>query len=356
MAFIYSTRPGWAVDVAMRDVKLKEVAEAFGQQGISGSLDGKVLAFVPGLHPDPASIQVSASDFIVKDLVAPGIVIDKIDATLAVSGGTLQLNPIRVARRDGRGSAFVGVNINDLRHIDLGAVVSNWPIDIPGAKAGVTASLDIPHMGIELPNAASSNPDLRKVQVDAPRIDLSGSTTLEGDQLGSIAAHAGIHGRQIDLRGLHMKLLGGRLDGQAYADLDRPIGATAEFTLQQLDFKKLALIFPELHEMSGEMTGSLRLAPATVPRPARAVGPGHRKPILARRLANDADQGFPHRRLYRSPICNRPTPVGALSSKTTISIQAMSTPTREPSNYGADSPLTAAAPAARRRSRCTTSI
>ena len=90
---------------------------------------------------------------------------------------------------------------------------------------------------------------------------------LEGDQLGNIAAHAGINGRKFDLRAVHMKLLGGRLDGQAYVDLDRPLGATAEFTWEKLDFKKLALIFPQLKEMNGEMAGDLRLAPATVPRP-----------------------------------------------------------------------------------------
>ena len=74
-------------------------------------------------------------------------------------------------------------------------------------------------------------------------------------------------GRELDLRGIHMRLLGGRFDGQAHSDLDRLKTSTAEFTWEKLDFKKLALIFPQLKEFSGELTGGLRIAPTVEPHP-----------------------------------------------------------------------------------------
>jgi hypothetical protein len=258
---------GLNVDVAMKDVKLKDVAAVAEQPGISGSVDGKLSLFVPGLHPQPASIQVPPSSFTIRNLQAHGLSIDQADATLAINHGILQLNPIRVSHRDGRGGAYLTLDLNALRHIDLGATVSNWPIDIPGAAAGLTASVSIPHAAIDLPNPSSPDLAQRKLHVTAPQINLSASTTLRGDQLGNIVAYAGVDGQKVDVRAVHMKLLGGRLDGQAYADPDRPLNATAEFTWEKIDFKKLALIFPQLNQMSGEMTGSVRLAPATVPRP-----------------------------------------------------------------------------------------
>ena len=256
---------GLDVDVSLKDVSLKDVGTLAERNDITGTLDGKLSIFIPGLSLDPNHLEIPPANFNVRNLNAAGVLIDEIDTTLSLSGGELRVYPIRLKHGDGRGEIRAALNVNDFRRIGLGVTISAWPVDIPGALVHVDTSVGIPDCLIELPDPKAPDPSRQKLHITARQIDVQGATTLKKEVLGDMVIHAGLNGREIDLRAAHMRLLGGRFDGQAHTNLDNLQGSTAEFTWEKLDLKKLALIFPQLKDMSGQLVGAIRLAPSTVP-------------------------------------------------------------------------------------------
>ncbi|HZL38129.1 MAG TPA: hypothetical protein VFC78_22630 [Tepidisphaeraceae bacterium] len=258
---------GLNIDVGVNGLSLADAATLAGQSGLAGALDGQMSIFVPGLNPRPSHLKVPPASFKVHNVNARGVLIDEIDATVALDEGNLRIMPIRMKRGKGSGDARLALNIGDIRRIDVGATLAAWPVDIPGANAHADAWVGIPDAVVLLPDAKSVNPAARKLRITARQIDLHASTSFKGDAVGQVIAHAGIYERTVDLRSFNMRLLGGRVDGQAVASLDDLLGAKGEFTWERLDLQKLALSFPVLKDLSGRVTGDARLAPATVPRP-----------------------------------------------------------------------------------------
>lgn len=276
------------LDVGLDGVSLADVATVAGQQDISGTMGGQFSIIVPGLNPDPATISLSPAPITVRNLRVRGLAIDEVTATIALDRGALRIEPIVFKRGAGRGQMRLATAVADFRRIDLGAHFENWPVEIPGAIGSILAGADIPDAVVELPIPASADPAKQKLRITAHRIDLNSATTLKGELLGNVIVHAGLNGREIDVRGVHMKLLGGRFDGQAHATLDDPLASTFEFTWENLDFKKFAAIFPQLKDLSGSMTGDARLAPATVPHPREPLAI-----VITTKFANGAWRTIP---------------------------------------------------------------
>ncbi len=265
--YVFDTR-GLKVDVALQDVSLKDIATLADQQNVNGSLSGHLIVFVPGLHFDPNTLEIPPSEFTLKNIEAADMkLVEQIDATLSLAGGNLELKPIRLKQGAGRGDVRVGMNFSNPRQINLGATFSAWPFDMPGELTHIDGWLGLPDLVIELPDPKAPDPAKQRLRLTAHEINVHSTTSLKGEVLGNMEAFAGLEGREIDLRSAHMRLLGGRFDGQAHANLDNLITSTAEFTWENLDLQKLALIFPQLKEVHGILTGNARLAPTTVPRP-----------------------------------------------------------------------------------------
>ncbi|HWE92715.1 MAG TPA: hypothetical protein VG269_01965 [Tepidisphaeraceae bacterium] len=255
------------VSVRVGDLSLEKVAGVVGRQDVAGTMDGAINLFVPGLQLDRNRIVVPPSTFNFRNVAIAGRpTLDVAQATLALDQGRLTVDPIKIGRGDGRGQLRFAMDLNNPRHIETGATVAAWPFDAPGGgRADVWAG--IPQLIIDLPDKNSPDPANRKVRATARQIDLRATAALKQGRLAEMNAHAGIDGRVLDVRSIHADLLGGRMDGFARADFDELTKATAEATWENLDFAKLAVLFPGLKDLGGEMNGHARLAPATVPRP-----------------------------------------------------------------------------------------
>ncbi|HET6250704.1 MAG TPA: hypothetical protein VFE47_23650 [Tepidisphaeraceae bacterium] len=276
------------INVGMKGVELRNLAAVADQQDISGSIDGDLHVSIPHLDFSPGNIHVPPASFMLKKLNVKGALIDEIDATLWMQHGELAIDPIHAKRAEGTADMSLKMDLSNFRQIKSKVKIVTWPIDIEGAVAHINASLDIPSAIIDLPNAAARDPAQRELRVTAPQIGFLGTTTLKGEKLGDLVAYAGIDGRELDVRGVHMQMLGGRLDGQAHADLNEPLKSTAEFTWENLDLKKFALIFPQLNELKGQMAGDLRVAPTSVPRPREPLAM-----VLTNRIENGAWRTVP---------------------------------------------------------------
>ena len=294
--------PDWndlTVNVEMKGIDLKQVAAFAGRENMAGTFDGQLRVSVPGLNFAPGNIVVPPASFTVKNLNVDNVLVDKIDATLWMQHGHFEINPIHLTRSDGAGDVSVAMDLADFRKVDVKAKISDWPIDIEGAEAHISASVEIPDALIELPNPKAWDPEKQRLHITAPQIGFSGTTTLNGKKVGDFVAYAGMSGHEFDVRGIHMKLFGGRLDGQAHANLDQLLSSTAEFTWQNLETSQLALIFPQVSEMSGSLTGGLRIAPDQRIAPARAAGGRADHATEPRRVAHAADQGSSTGRIRR---------------------------------------------------------
>ena len=261
---------GLDVDVDLNHLSVGDAAQLADVKDISGSVDGQIKVFVPGLHPSLDTLQVPPAVVKVHDLKAMGIGISEIAATLSLEDGNLRLDPIALKQGHGVGAVSIAARVDNLRQVDLDVSFDQWPIDIGGGLLHTDATLRIPRAVIELPNPGSADPTVRVLRIDAGQINLTGQALLQGDVLGEFQMFAGLDGREVDVRAVHVKLLGGRLDGQAHANLDEPLRATAEFTWQDLDLQNLGAVFPrmkQLRDLRGTLSGDARLGPATVPRP-----------------------------------------------------------------------------------------
>ncbi|MDB5304552.1 MAG: hypothetical protein JWM97_2101 [Phycisphaerales bacterium] len=255
------------VSVRVGGLSLQQVARVVGRQDVSGTTDGAINLFLPGLQFDRNRLVVPPSTFKFHKLAIKGYeTIDEAEATLAMKEGRLAIDPINVQRGEGRGQLRLVMDLNNPRHIETGATVAAWPFDVPGG-GHVDVSAGIPQLAIDLPDNKSPDPANQKLRVTARQIDLRAAAALKQGRLAEFTAHAGVEGRVLDVRSIHADLLGGRLDGFARADFDELTKATAEATWENIDFGKLAALFPGLKDLTGQMTGHVRLAPATVPRP-----------------------------------------------------------------------------------------
>jgi hypothetical protein len=258
------------VTASMSDLSLAELAAVANRQDVTGTMGGQWNIYIPGLRFNPNAIRVSGGATLT-DVRGPDFAADRITVRTALERGELTVGPIDLRRGPGHGTLHLQMNVTDPRTINAGAVIDNWPLDIPAIKFHSDVSVNAPDVRIELPNpkAAKRDRDYRETMLRAfaDTLDVRGSATLDGRPLGELEMYAGVWERIVDVRGIHFKLLNGRADGQARLDLEHFTRSTGELTWVNLDAKVLSAFYPQLKDFSGLMTGNARLAPAQVYRP-----------------------------------------------------------------------------------------
>ncbi|MDB5357245.1 MAG: hypothetical protein JWN24_3698 [Phycisphaerales bacterium] len=256
------------LSVRVGGLSLQQVAGVVGRQDIAGTMDGAINLFVPNVKFDVNHLVVPPSTLKFHKLAIEGHeAMDEAEATLALQNGRLAIDPIKLHRGNGRGELRFLMDLNNPRHMETSATVAAWPFDLPGGGAHADAWADVPQLMIDLPDRKSPDPANHGLRLKARQIDLRASAALKQGRLADMTAHAGVDGRVLDVRSIHADLLGGRIDGFARADFDELTKATAEVTWENLDFAKIAVLFPGLKDLGGQMNGHARLAPATVPHP-----------------------------------------------------------------------------------------
>lgn len=252
--------------LGVKNLSVKEVGTLAGRDDLGGSMSGQWHVYLPALRFEKNAL-VMHGDATLDNVKAPGFSADEITATTSLQNGQFTINPIRMRRGEGRGELHASVNLNDLRHYVAGAALTAWPIDVPGSVAHVDAWVDAPDVLVDLPDPKARDPQQQQLNAYIHQLDVHGNVQLLNKALGSFQMYAGVWGRMVDVRGIHAELLGGRADGQARVNLSDITKTTAELTWENLDTAQFQTFMPAVKDLRGQMTGTLRVAPAEVSHP-----------------------------------------------------------------------------------------
>jgi hypothetical protein len=251
---------GDALDVGLtvHDLSLAEAGRLIGRDDCSGTFGGHWHLFLPGLSTDPNRIRLTglfqASDAAIGDLAA----VDQLDAQTDLQNGTLTLRPITMLYGNtGNGSGELAVDLANPSELRGAITLTAWPVELPEADGKLSVDLSVPYFVIDLPTASS---DLR---LTAAKIDLHAAATVQGKPAGRIALLASSSGRIADLQQMHVTLLNGSMDGHGHLDLDQFRLSTAQLDWHALDSAAIAEFVPPLTGLTGRMTGSCTVEPAT---------------------------------------------------------------------------------------------
>ena len=279
------------LDLSIKNLALHDAAAVANIEDVSGTFDSELDVHVPSLRFDPNSIGVTAKGGIHNVQALGFTLLDQASFNASLSNGQIKVDPVHIQRENGQGSIAVAGDVNNPYRLDTSIKVTKWPLDLAAAKLHADVSVNIPELRIELPRKPSAKPKVLQIPGPSPavaassgasqptdaqegtlraygqRVDMSGTATLGGKALGDLEVYAGVWERVVDVRAIHLRMLGGRADGQARLDLGHFTTSTAELSWENLDTTVLTTFYPELKDMGGTMTGNLRLAPAEVHRP-----------------------------------------------------------------------------------------
>ncbi len=133
--------------------------------------------------------------------------------------------------------------------------VERWPWALPG---GATVALSVAKNQLNI--------DLGKRAIEGS-LSASADVSQGTSPLGHAEISLGFGGRSIAMRKLTGDFLGGKFDGNADINLDRPLQGNAQIRWSQLDSAKLVALSRGLEGLSGKYSGTITLSPAIAPRP-----------------------------------------------------------------------------------------
>jgi hypothetical protein len=251
---------GDALDVGLtvRDLSLAEAGRLIGREDCFGAAGGHWHLFLPGLSLDPRRIRltglIQATDAGVGDLVAA----HQIDAQTDLHDGTLTIKPITMlCGVAGRGSGQLSLDLANPSVLRGTAALTAWPVELPQASGKLSVDAEADNVVVELPTASAA------LRIWAPKVSVRASATLGGKPAGEIAIVASSAGRVADLQQMNIALLGGEADGHGHLDLDQFEQSTAEINWQKLDSAAIADFVPAVRGLSGRMSGTCVVGPAS---------------------------------------------------------------------------------------------
>ena len=277
--------------LSIKNLALHDAAAVANVEDVSGTFDSELDVHVPGLRFDPNSIAINAKGGLHAVHAMGFTLLDQASFAASLSEGQIKVDPIHIRRENGQGTITVAGDVNNPYRLDTSIKITKWPLDLAAAKLHADVTVNIPELRIELPRKPSAKPKVLQIPGPSPavaassgskqptdaqeatlrayghRVDISGAATLDGKPLGDLEVYAGVWERVLDVRAIHLHMLGGRADGQARLDFGHFTTSTAEITWENLDTTVLTTFYPELKDMGGTMTGNLRLAPSEVNRP-----------------------------------------------------------------------------------------
>jgi hypothetical protein len=270
---VYAT----TVDLSVDHLPLPRVTQFLGAPKVDGLFAGRWYVYFPGLKPNLSQVRVAGGGN-VRGLAASYLVADDMTFTTALERGTFSIDPVRLTRGNyGRVDAKASLDLNNWRQINAALQLTNFPIDMPSAGAGLLLTGGSSQITLLLPNAnakdeaarklrANANLDVRTVLSIESQADAHGQRTMQPE--GTLRALIGLQGRTLDLRELRGELLGGTLSGNGVADLDHLLTQTRfNVAWDKLQSGRIVRLYPGMKGFGGTYSGTARLAPAAVPRP-----------------------------------------------------------------------------------------
>ena len=260
-------RPVYAttIDIGIDHLPLPRLSEFLGARRVDGVFDGKWDVYYPRLKPDPQKIILTGSGSI-KNLVAGAFVADSAEFTTTLRDGIFKVDGIKMTRGSyGRIDASGSVALNNPRQLWAGVQFTQFPIDVtPQLNFQLNGGTNV--IQILLPDANAKEPANQKLRVNTD-LTIRSSVSVNQQPQGEVRVLASMNGRVVDLREIQGDILGGKISGDAIADIDDFNKARASLWWNDLKSERIVRMYPELNGFGGTFSGNARLAPATVQRP-----------------------------------------------------------------------------------------
>lgn len=267
--------PDNVLDVALR-VKNLPLAQSsqmlLNRQDISGMADGVFTLSVP--KPDVNQMSLKGG-FVVRDLAAPGVVAERVQANVQLANGLLSVSPLLVLAKaqesdQGKVEASLDFDVQTLKRAHLDAKVTSWPVfSTPTFAASVSGN--VTDLTLFLPGSPSRDPNRGPVEYDVNQVRAKGKLAfdanlrLKGEPLGTASITAGVDGRVIEVPQIKIDTLQGKGDGSALIDLDRLLETTAHVVVHDVNAAEIIDYFPDkerLVGLEGLYSGELVVGPA----------------------------------------------------------------------------------------------
>jgi hypothetical protein len=265
-------------------VRHLSLAQAAASDLVQGSLDGNWVIDVNSGELDDVTIRGSAT---VTDLAIGGtpattqpvateasvatapstqpagdaiVAVDRIEMpNVRLQSGEARIAPITLYRTlgglSGKATAEASANVAHPEQVQLKIDAKSWPIWVDPDGATVSGSARA-HLMVDLLRESAEG-----------YLDLNGEALWKGKDAGEVKANLEMLGREVMLNQLSGKVLSGTVGGEGDFDLDHPMQATAQFGWGGLDLGTLREYDRMGEQITGKLSGSLELRPATVPRP-----------------------------------------------------------------------------------------
>jgi hypothetical protein len=239
-------------------VQVEKLPLTLASGNMAGSLDGNFWVEVQRF--DPGGIAAGGSASITNLKVGKDFAADRIDIpNIKVDGGMITLDPIVLTRRQagiqGNATLALTTTLEQPTLLSLQVAAADWPLPL---RAGDTHA--------ELWADGKFDLDARKLSATG-HVDLRANASTDKGSIGQVQAAVDLNGRTIDATSIHASTLNGHAQGNITFDFDHPLNARASLDFNQMDLSPLSNTWPALRECSGRLSGSLRVAPATTPRP-----------------------------------------------------------------------------------------
>ncbi len=239
------------LNVRVRDLPLEQVGAAAGRNDVDGTLDGKWTFNLPDLDKDRLT---ATGGFEARDMHVGAFPIERAAGRMTMADGRIDAGPIDLVQGPGKATANVSVAVAAPKKPTIGLTATDWPVDLPAARAALRVSADT-KLDIDLTTRSATGPLTAKADV------------MFGEQpLGQARLAADLSGHAARLTSIEADAFGGTAVGSANFNLDAPLATTGEFTWRDIDAAAIAKLFPRLDGLAGRFGGSAKVAPATDPR------------------------------------------------------------------------------------------
>jgi hypothetical protein len=286
----------------------RRVRALLQREDLAGDFNGQWTLYMPGIKS--RSERMSGNGWLEgTNLAAPSFAASDLHANFQLKDGNLSIDPIELRRpaveiagkvipdafkaalasttapfesdsqtaekvdsSDGRIRFGVLMNLTDPDHITVSKLsFANWPFVMPGGGAalsvnggGDTITIDLPDDNAN-PGSARGLFHLNSRSVGVTASILTYLTNGKAAKIGDCVVDVQLEDRVADVRDLHVNFLDATVNANALIDLDHPLLASARLWARNVDFKKIAAVFPAAGRVQGQYDLTVGIAPATNP-------------------------------------------------------------------------------------------
>lgn len=231
------------LQVDVRSLPLKEVADLTDLKDLSGTADASVRFELP-------SLRITAhGTFAARDVKFQDIQLDRAAGQVDLRNNQFRAAPMELAYRDGKGSAELELPIDRPTQMNLQLSLDRWPVTRANASAEISGQTKL---ALDLSTLSASGP-----------LTLHATLTEQKRPVGTFHLAGEIERQTLTAKQINADLLGGTLAGTASVNWKNLLLTHAELNWTGIDASAFAAWIPRLDGLSGTLSGAAQLRPVS---------------------------------------------------------------------------------------------